>query len=274
MADLKQCEYFVLRYVPDAVKDEFVNIGVVLVEQARVGSSVSLFSGARFTADWARAQCIDPTVDVEMLEALGQELERAVASGTEGGQALLKRLQDCCSNQVQISASKGVLTEDPESELRSMAVAYLESNRRERRAREAGARQQLARRMRESFEQAGVWRLMEHPVRAERYTRSGDPLRIDCGYKPNGVVRLFHGVSLQTEPNLAKVLAFSMAGIREGIARELGAKTDMVALVENQLDRSDPSIDFAWHAMENGGIRVLPISEMGGLADVARRELI
>ena len=38
MADLKQCEFFLLRYVPDAVKDEFVNIGVVLVEPGANGA--------------------------------------------------------------------------------------------------------------------------------------------------------------------------------------------------------------------------------------------
>ncbi len=29
---MKQCEFFLLRYVPDVVKGEFVNIGVVLLE--------------------------------------------------------------------------------------------------------------------------------------------------------------------------------------------------------------------------------------------------
>ena len=32
MAEYKQCEFYLLRYVPDAVKDEFVNLGVVLLE--------------------------------------------------------------------------------------------------------------------------------------------------------------------------------------------------------------------------------------------------
>ena len=35
MADFKQCEFFLLRYVPDVVKGEFVNIGVVLLEDRR-----------------------------------------------------------------------------------------------------------------------------------------------------------------------------------------------------------------------------------------------
>ena len=47
MAELKQCEFFLLRYVPDAVKDEFVNIGVVLMEP---GEERSGFARARASA--------------------------------------------------------------------------------------------------------------------------------------------------------------------------------------------------------------------------------
>ena len=38
MSDKRQLEFFLLRYVPDAVKDEFVNIGVVMTEPAANGS--------------------------------------------------------------------------------------------------------------------------------------------------------------------------------------------------------------------------------------------
>ncbi len=45
MADFKNCEFFLLRYVPDVVKGEFVNIGVVLLEEREGG-----FTDVRFTA--------------------------------------------------------------------------------------------------------------------------------------------------------------------------------------------------------------------------------
>ncbi len=46
-------------------------------------------------------------------------------------------------------------------------------------------------------------------ISGAEYTRSGDPLKIDCGYSPNGTVKLFHAVTLQSDVNAAKVLAFS-----------------------------------------------------------------
>ena len=37
--------------------------------------------------------------------------------------------------------------------------------------------------MRREFERAGVWGLMRKRIAARQYTRAGDPLRIDCGYR-------------------------------------------------------------------------------------------
>lgn len=39
MPDRIQCEFHLLRYVPDAVKNEFVNIGVMLREAGRVDTT-------------------------------------------------------------------------------------------------------------------------------------------------------------------------------------------------------------------------------------------
>ena len=73
---MHQCEFFLLRYVPDLVKDEFVNIGLVLSEAA------TSFSEVRFTSDWSRARCLNPDADIEILEAMYSDIRRLlVASG-------------------------------------------------------------------------------------------------------------------------------------------------------------------------------------------------
>ena len=51
MAQFRQCEFFLLRYVPDVVKGEFVNLGVVLLEEGDNG-----FTDVRFLRDWRRAE--------------------------------------------------------------------------------------------------------------------------------------------------------------------------------------------------------------------------
>ena len=35
---MAELEFFLLRYVPDAVKDEFVNIGIVMIESSANGA--------------------------------------------------------------------------------------------------------------------------------------------------------------------------------------------------------------------------------------------
>ena len=76
MADRRQLEFFLLRYVPDAVKDEFVNIGVVMVEPGANGGG---FAEVRFTRDWRRVRCLDPQADVEMLAALERDIRGQLA---------------------------------------------------------------------------------------------------------------------------------------------------------------------------------------------------
>src|SRR5579863_122272 len=122
MAVRKQLEFFLLRYVPDAVKDEFVNIGVVMVEGG-AGAGAQRFAEVRFTRDWRRVQCLDPQADVEMLAALERDIRGQLA--TEGDrEGLLRRLEDSFSNVIQLSPAKGCVAEDPVREIETMASIY------------------------------------------------------------------------------------------------------------------------------------------------------
>src|SRR5438093_13726765 len=56
-----------LRYVPDAVKNEAVNFGVMLIGQDG-------FADVRFTRDWARVRCLDPNADIELLSAFEADI--------------------------------------------------------------------------------------------------------------------------------------------------------------------------------------------------------
>ena len=141
MAELKQCEVYLLRYVPDAVKDEFVNLGVVLLE---TGEGDNLFTDVRFTRDWRRVRCLDPEADVELLESFEDEIRRMLQSRAaevinyrepmSRREWLLRLLEDGLSNTLQITPAKAVLTESPQKELGELAQMYLESAAHARRA--------------------------------------------------------------------------------------------------------------------------------------------
>jgi len=208
LAERERCEFSLIRYVPDPVKNEFVNIGVLLRgEGAR--------AAVRFTRDWSRVRCVDPDADTSMLEALEAEIGRRLAEDARAG---VRSLEDALSNAVQVTEAKACLAESFATELEGLMQLYVVTAKRRRESRRTG-RAGLQARMRTEFERAGVWELMQRRISAARYTRAGDPLRIDCGYRPNGVVRMFQAVSLAGDVEAAKVLAFSSADLREGVAR-------------------------------------------------------
>lgn len=268
MADLKQCEFFVLRYVPDAVKGEFVNIGVVLLSPA--GAEM------RFSTDWSRVRCMDPDADLEMLQAMESGLRSELARA-ESRELVLKKIQDSFSTSIQLSPLTGCLAESPQAEADLLARHYLETAaaRKVRGERGAGARLRLAAQMRRSFEDAGVWELMMRKIAAAEYTAAGDPLKIDCGYRPhgNGLIRMLHAVSLKSGAEGAKLLAYSYPQMGEGMRQRLARQTELTAIVEDALDRALPEVGFGIAALERSGIIVAPASELPRLAERARREL-
>ena len=280
MNSRRQCEFFLLRYVPDAVKDEFVNLGVVLYEAGQAGQAG--FADVRFTRDWRRVRCLDPDVDVEMLEALEREIRERLAEGGEGRRWLLGKMEDAFSNAIRLTPAKAVLAESPQAEMEKLAQLYLERTRRGE--RHSSGRQQVFGRMRDEFERHGVWQFMRKAIAAAEYTHRGDPLKIDCGYAPqtnggeggwraDGRIKLFHALSLEAEVNAAKVLAFSFPQLRAGLQRVERAQAELTAIVEDDLDGNDEGIGFALATMRGHEIAVATVAEMPVIAERARLEL-
>jgi hypothetical protein len=278
MADFRHCEFFLLRYVPDVVKGEFVNLGVALLEEGENG-----FADVRFLRDWRRVRGLDPEADIEMLESYEAELRRLLQSQSletinyrgpmSRREWLLALMQQSFSGALEISPMTAVLTESPQAEIGKLAQTYLESTRRAQ--RERSGRPVIYGAMREAFENAGVWNLreMRKGIAVAQYTRKGDPLKIDCGYKPNGVIHLFHALSLATDVNSAKVLAFSYSEMRDGLHAAEHAVSDLTVITENKLDLSDEGVSFALATLQDSNIVIKRMSEMPQIAERARVEL-
>ena len=274
MAERKQCEFQLIRYVPDPVKNEFVNIGVLLRAEGEP-------STLRFTRDWGRVRCLDPDADTQMLEALeievGQRLRTQAANHPKPIMALL---EESLSNGLQISESKGYLAESFLAGLEDLMRRYVDTQRRPR-SQQRGGRSALHAAMRTRFEQAGVWTLMRKQIAAANYTRPGDPLRIDCGYRPNGVVRMFQAISLESDADDAKLLAFSALSLVAGVKRVEKADLELTAIVEpiRQAEGDEPGEEriaqyrFGVEIMEEHTIRVMTSSDLPRIAETARREL-
>jgi Protein of unknown function (DUF3037) len=297
----RECEFRLLRYVPDAVRNEYVHIGVILREQGSAeGAEV------RFTRDWRRVRCLDPEADTALLEGMESELRRRFQAEPDG--SLMKLLNESLSLSVQMTEAKAYLAESLPAGVEELMRLYVEPPPRERVPRLSG-RAAIQSRMRTEFERAGVWDLMRKRIAASEYTRPGDPLRIDVGYRPNGVshaagkdwsggspfkypadkdpsagaplIRMFHAVSLEPGVEMAKVLAFSAAGLRTGVERVEMAQLELTAVIEPaaRMGATDDAPErlemyrFGVETMEEHQIRVLTTSDLGRVAETARLEL-
>jgi hypothetical protein len=220
----------------------------------------------------------------------------------------MQLLEESLSLNVQMTAPKAYLAESLPAGMEELMRLYVEPLRREKVSRLRG-RAAIQGTMRGEFERAGVWDLLRKQIAARDYTRPGDPLRIDLGYRPIGVktlqdgdlsgrarmshptdkdrsagmplIRMFHAVSLEPGVEMAKVLAFSAASLRTGVERIEKAVLELTAVIEpaariGATDEDPERLEmyrFGVETMEEHQIRVLTTSDMGRVADAARREL-
>ena len=126
---------------------------------------------------------------------------------------------------------KAYLAESVPAGVEELMRLYVDPAPRERVPRLSG-RAAIQSRMRAEFEHAGVWDLLRKRISVAEYTKPGDPLRIDLGYRPNGLIRMFHAVSLDPGLEMAKVLAFSAAALRAGVERVEKAELELTAVIE------------------------------------------
>ncbi len=275
MAERVPCEFSLVRYVPDVVKGEFANIGVVLRESGAADGPPAR-AVVRFTRDWARVRCMDPDADVGLLESLETEMAERLAGGLDvkvNAKPLLETLEDSLSNSVQMTAMRGTLAESVAAEMELLLRMYVEPLKVPRGARRVTGRTAIAGQMRTEFERAGVWALMRKRIAASQYTQAGDPLRIDCGYR-NGQVRMFQAVSLGSDVEGAKGLAYSAEMLRAGVLRSEGVALELTAVVEPVSQVEDvEQYRFGVSAMEREAIRVLTVADLGRVAETAKREL-
>jgi hypothetical protein len=268
MADLKKLEFFLLRYVPDAVKDEFVNVGVVMLESSTNGEG---FADARFTHDWRRVRCLDPQADIEMLEALERDI-RGQLHEARNREALLRKLDDSFSNLIQVSPTKACLAQEPEKEMETLARLYFEGPKRIK-GLVSSERQRILGTMRSAFEQAGIWPLVMKDIPAAPYTKAGDPFKFDFGYRVGDQIKFFQAVSLKTSVEQAIMLAARYPKIARGVNLTAQANPSLTAVVDDDLDRSKSEVRFALGALEEEKIQVAVLAEMPLIAARVRLEL-
>ena len=274
MRERIKCEFVLVRYVPDQVKGEFTNIGVILRDASKEDKPVV---GVRFTRDWTSILRLHPGADLDLLQSLEDDIQQRIRNDPKDTTSILDLLHDTLSNCLQITSLQGCLAESIPAEMEQLLRMYVDSPKQAK-SRKPSGRNLLVNSMRREFERAGVWRLLRKRIPAAIYTEPGDPMKIDCGYRQGEMIRMFHAVSLDTDLDAAKVLAYSASRLREGTLRVEKSPLELTAIVEplRTLGTEDDLAEryrFGVDSMEREQIRVITTNDLGRAVETARREL-
>src|ERR1700688_3946939 len=135
---LQPCAYHVVRYQPNLIRDEWVNIGVLLFIPAEGPGDDPAAGRVRQRcleepAALARLRRLHPAADEELLLRLPAEFDRQFAGREMEAGAILEKFDETLSNAVQLAPRNGLLSRDPEAELDRLFREQVEPLREARR---------------------------------------------------------------------------------------------------------------------------------------------
>ncbi len=253
--------YQLLRYVPDTIKSEFVNIGVVLLDD-RGGSQGTRMAGEE---DLRRVRCLHPAADLELLRSWQATVERELERNPLGAGSWLDSLEQVASHSLQWTPPAGCQGQNAGAALQALFERFVASPPRAAGAARPGTGVWVKREADKVFRDARLLERFEIGIWAERFTHPGDPFRIHYAYT-NGVPRYIHMLSLEHSVQQAKVLAFTFERIRRA------SPAAMTSVVEPE-PRPLPTVAFTRQLLEQSGIEVLTLDRIQGLVRRVKEEL-
>jgi Protein of unknown function (DUF3037) len=199
--------YHVLRYTSNLIRDEWVNIGVILFDPLIGALRLRL---AEEQDEYTRIRRLQPRADEDVLRGFRDHLEDRFAT-------FLRNRQ---------SEQGGTLAVGEELQKFSRVGA-------------PGSRAMIRSYCSQVWKTAGLWERIRKSVRVAEFTFPGDPMRIDYSYRRNGTRGYVQTLSVSRAPADCKLYAYTAARIaaRAPFASEFAAVTDVTLLPENERHR-------------------------------------
>ena len=251
------CVYVILRYTPNLVRDEWINIGVLLFDPASGERRLRLIEDQE---EFARVRRLHPAADDGLLRGLRDDLEdrlRDARQTAEGGdwQKLLAKWDDTLSNALQLAPQKGVYAEDLDAELERLYADHVAPQRAASRVGAAGSRAFVRNYCAQVWKLANLWGRLEKAVPVREFTFPGDPMRIDYGYRRNGTRGFVQTLSVSRAPADCKLFAYTAARMaaRAPFATEFAAVTDVPLVAGNERHV------FVRETLRDAGIEPIPM---------------
>jgi hypothetical protein len=260
----KTCTYHLVRYVPDLLRDEWINVGVLLHDRARNSLRCRFLEEP---AEMARLRRLHPEADQQVLRSLPAMFDALLASPDTEIERLIEKLDSTLSNVLQLSPQRAVLSEDTSGEVDRIYAAQVAppASRSRESAMRPDTRAGLHARASESFRRAGILTRLERGVRAEPFTFRGDTFRIDYAYRSNGTRGFIQALPLLRDAHLPKSLAFTAERVR---AQAPGARFHAISedAPWEMAERYRSVVGF----LREQQVEVVPLAELAGFTERLR----
>jgi hypothetical protein len=258
--------YRILRYTSDLVRDEWVNIGVLLIDRNTGERRLRLIEEQD---EITRVQRLQPPASEVLLRNLRDHLEDRFenlfrdarpqfgsASASEAEvQELVEKWDGTLSNSVRLAPQKGLYGEDLDAELERLYAHHVAPPRRSSRVGAPGSRATIRNYCTQVWRQAGLWDRLEKGARASPFTFPGDPMRLDYVYRRNGTRGFVQTLSVSRSPADCKLYAYTAQRIaqRAPFASQFTAVTDLPLEPDNERHR------FVRDTLRDAGIEPVPM---------------
>ncbi len=255
--------YRILRYSPYPVRDEWVNIGILLEQADGARLAVRLIEEP---SEIARVRRLHPQADETLLRGLPAEFEALLGGPAAEAAAHVAKLNDTVSNALQFSPQTALYAEDFDAELDRLFRDHVAPPPRARGGIAESTRAWIKARINDVFLRRRVPRL-ERSIRVDEFTQPGDPLRLDYGYR-NGVRGYLHAVALGRDPSQAKVLAYTAERIRARLPQ-----SEFTAITESGPAPGNLRHQFIEGLFKEQGIAIVPLNHIERFAEELRLRL-
>ena len=259
----KMLTYRILRYVPNLMRDEWVNIGVLLEDGPSAQRAIKLIEE---DSEFARVRRLNPAMDDSLLRGLAGTFDAELRKPNEAVAAYLEKLDQTLSNAVQLGPVKGVFAEDFDAELDRLYQDQVAPPARARGGIIESTRAWIKARLNDVFRRRRVPQLAR-AIRVEEFTQPGDPLRLDYGYR-NGVQGYIQAVALGRDTAQAKVLAYTAERIRARVP-----DVEFTAITEIEPARDNSRHQFMVKLFDEQRIAVVPLNRVERFAEDLRVRL-
>jgi hypothetical protein len=260
--------FHVLRYTPSLIRDEWINIGVLLFDPLTGELRLRLVEGED---EFSRIRRLQPRADEDAIRSLRDHLEDRFSTFLQNErmersqpphpgaalQEIIVKWNASLSNGIQLAEQKGVYADDLDVEVERLYREHVAPPRKETRVGAPGSRAMVRNYCSQVWRQAQLWNRIERAVRVSEFTFPGDPMRLDYGYRKSGTRGFVHTLSVSRAPADCKLLAYTAERIakRAAFASEFTAVTD-IALQPEDNERHR----FVRDTLRDAGIESLDLS--------------